>query len=75
MSSADPREIIVLLANDALEATSQKHADAAVLLFDAALSLLVTRHKGEAARKELAGMFSQYVVEQVDAAIQAGSGA
>lgn len=58
--------VVVLLANDALEATSQQAAQASVLLIDAAISILVSCHRGDAAR-ELAGMFSNYVVEQVNA--------
>ena len=64
--------VTAMLANDALEAASESHPHAAILLFDAGLSILVTRHKDSAARREMAAMFAGYITTQVEAVIAAG---
>jgi hypothetical protein len=75
MADAKNEAVIVLLASDALEATNREAALAAILLIDAALSILVTCHAGTVARRELAAVLSTYVVEQVDAVIRVTGGA
>lgn len=67
--------VVVMLANDALEAANDSHPNAAILLFDAGLSILVTRHKDAAARREMGAMFAEYVTTQIEAVIAAGGAA
>jgi hypothetical protein len=67
--------VVMMLANDALEAANDSHPNAAILLFDAGLSILVTRHKEAAARREMGAMFSEYVTTQIEAVIAAGGAA
>lgn len=66
--------VVVLLANDAMEAAQEQSARAALLLIDAALTILVTRIIDPAGRKEMAGMLSTYLSEQVEA-VNAGGAA
>ncbi|WP_203309630.1 hypothetical protein [Sphingomonas beigongshangi] len=75
MSADQQSEFIVLLANDALEAADNSHVHAALLLFNAGLSILVTRHPGTDARRELGSMFSEYVTQQIEAVITQGGDA
>lgn len=67
-------DVVVLLANDALEASQQSPAHASMLLVDAAIAILTSRHQGAAAR-EIAGMLSEYIMEQVGAVEAARGGA
>lgn len=64
-------DVLVLLANDALEATEHQPPLAAVLLIDAAVAILVSRVGGDAAR-EMAGVLMEYLVGQTDATLKAG---
>lgn len=63
--------VVVLLAHDALEAADDNSGIAALLLIDAALTILVSRLRADGAR-EMAGMLSEYVTTQADAAIRNG---
>jgi hypothetical protein len=64
-------DVLVLLANDALEATEHQPPLAAVLLIDAAVAILVSRVGGDAAR-EMAGVLMEYLDGQTDATLKAG---
>jgi len=75
MTASKHEATIVLLACDALEAAEHEPAVAAILLIDAALSILVTSHAEAEPRRELASVLSQYVVEQVDTVIRVTGGA
>lgn len=75
MTTDQQNAFVVMLANDAVEAAKENHAVAAMLLFDAGLSLLVTRIRDAAARREMGGMFAEYVTTQVEAVIAAGGDA
>lgn len=75
MTVDEQNAFVVMLANDALEAAQDSHAHAALLLFDAGLSILVTRHKDAAARREMGSMFAGYVTQQVEAVIANGGAA
>lgn len=69
MSDRQKSQIVLLLANDAMEASGEQGGRAALLLLDAALSIMVTCHKGERDRREMAGMLAEYVSATVDAVI------
>ncbi|HEX7822737.1 MAG TPA: hypothetical protein VF463_19210 [Sphingobium sp.] len=71
MIASKTNAVVTMLANDALEAASEKSAPAALLLMDAAISIMVTYHRSASARRELAGMLGQYVVEKVEALLAA----
>jgi hypothetical protein len=76
MISADKHaSVVVLMAHDALEATGEQSAPASLLLIDAALTILVTRITDAAGRREMAEMFGEYMLQQVDAVTQAGGAA
>tara|TARA_A100001391_G_scaffold184290_2_gene152066 strand:- start:5990 stop:6217 length:228 start_codon:yes stop_codon:yes gene_type:complete len=69
VSDQQKSQIVLLLANDAMEASGEKGARAALLLIDAALSIMVTCHKAERDRREMAGMLAKYVSVTIDAVI------
>ena len=71
MTETERETVLVLLACDALEATDSHAGDAVMLLIDAAMAILVTRHAGAEPRRDIAVMLSGYVVEHVDAIIAA----
>jgi len=73
MSPEKTNATVVLLASDALEATGEQSAQAALLLMDAALSIMVTCHTGASARREMAGMLAQRLVHQVEELIEGGA--
>lgn len=66
MNPEKTKSIVVLLASDAMEASGEKGAQAALLLMDAALSIMVTCHRDASARREMAGMLAQRLVKQVE---------
>lgn len=66
MDSDKHNEVVVLLANDALEATAGVGPLAALLLIDAALSIAITR-LGVTGATEMAGMLSDYIADQMQA--------
>lgn len=69
MADPETAAVVTLLANDALEAAGEKASQATILLMDAALSIMVTSHPSERARREMAEMLSEYVLITVDAVI------
>ncbi len=69
MSDQQKSQIVLLLANDAMEASGEKGARAALLLIDAALSIMVTCHRSEGDRREMAAMLAEYVSATVHAVI------
>lgn len=69
MSAQQTSQIVLLLATDAMEASDEQGGRAALLLLDAALSILVTCHRSEGDRREMAGMLAEYVSATVDAVI------
>lgn len=66
MGSEKAKATIVLLANDAMEASGESAVHAALLLMDAALSIMVTCHTAASARREMAAMLAQRLVLQVE---------
>lgn len=75
MNADKHASVVVLMANDALEAAGEHSAPASLLLIDAALTILVTRIPDPSGRRELAGMLGEYILQQVDAVTQTGGGA
>jgi hypothetical protein len=75
MSDAKNEAVIVLLATDALEAARHEPAVAAILLIDAALSILVTCEVGAVRWRETAEVLSAYIEEQVGTIIRVTGGA
>jgi hypothetical protein len=73
MSPDQTSATVVLLASDALEACGEKGAQAALLLMDAALSIMVTCHTGAGALREMAGMLAQRLIQQVEGLIEGGA--
>ncbi|MBS89003.1 hypothetical protein [Sphingobium sp.] len=69
MSDQQTSQIVLLLATDAMEASGEQGGRAALLLLDAALSILVTCHRSEGDRQEMAGMLAEYVSATVHAVI------
>lgn len=69
MADPETAAVVTLLASDALEAAGEKASQATILLMDAALSIMVTCHPSERARRETAEMLSEYVLITVDAVI------
>lgn len=65
-------EVIRLLSNDALEATAESGAEAALLLIDAALSIALTR-LGPVGAHEMSGLLVGHILHQGDAML-AGKG-
>lgn len=65
--------VIRLLANDALEATADRGAEAAMLLIDTALSIAVTK-LGSVGAHEMSGMLIGYIMRQGDALLDASQG-
>ena len=66
MSLERTNAAVVLLASDAMEASGEPGAQAALLLMDAALSIMVTLHANASARREIASMLAQRIVRQVE---------
>jgi len=62
-------EIVILLANDAMEAAPDESPKASCLCIDAAATILVSRIRDAAGRRELAGLLSGYIIQQVEAVI------
>lgn len=58
-------DVIRLLANDALEATNENGAEAALLMMDAALSIAVTK-LGPVGAHEMSGLLVGYLMQQGD---------
>ena len=66
LAGGERAEVIRLLANDALEATRDSGAEAALLLIDTALSIALTR-LGTAGAQEMSGLLIGHVMQQADA--------
>jgi len=68
------KNVVFLLANDAMEAAGNQGSRAAVSLLDAVVTVLATCHKSEGARREMAGLLAEYIVGTVDALIASEAG-
>lgn len=58
-------DVIRLLCSDALEATNENGAEAALLMMDAALSIAVTK-LGPVGAHEMSGLLIGYLLQQGD---------
>lgn len=60
--------VIRMLADDALETGGKSHSAAALMLVEAAASIIVTYH-GRAGATEIAAMFAEYLTSTVKGAL------
>lgn len=65
MNDENRSEVIRLLANDALEATGDAGAEAAMLLIDTALSIALTK-LGPVGAHEMSGLLVGFILRQSD---------
>ncbi|RYG87175.1 MAG: hypothetical protein EON59_08160 [Alphaproteobacteria bacterium] len=68
----DPqRPVVLLFVQDALEATANNYASASMLLIKAAISLTVTHHKDDDARRQFVALYAEYGEALLDVLIEA----